>query len=354
MKMSLRSLGASVVAGVLAAATLSGVASAKPGGHMPGSCFPFHAPVALAEGQPLSQEISGTYCEPSQWEKGKHKIDVLTAGATYNASYWDWAQDPSLYSYVRKTLVSGRATLAYDRLGSGQSSHPVSTDITLSADVWVLHSIVHALRLIGYKEVDLINHSYGSGIAVREASLYADVDRVVLTGYLHAGRNPIVAAATYSANQDPLFAGAGLDNGYLTSTPATSTSVSGRQAAFYSTSADQSVINFDDQHKDLVSTTGFGGYFADKGAPAGANLSNKIKVPVLLIDGQQDAVFCFSADLGGLDCNNSADLYRHEVAYYTDAESLTIDLVPDTGHDLTLHPSAGKSFRMIDHWISTH
>jgi pimeloyl-ACP methyl ester carboxylesterase len=279
---------------------------------------------------------------------------VLTAGATYNGTYWDWPQQPARYSYVRKTLGAGRATVSYDRLGSGASSHPVSTDITMDADAFVLHEIVQVLRLIGYQQVNSVGHSYGSGIAMREASVYRDVNRLVLTGYLHAGRNPVVAAATYPANQDPLFAGRGLDGGYLTTTPAAGGNVSGRQAAFYSASAEQAVIDFDDQHKDLVSSTGFGGYFADKAAPPAVNPSSQITVPVLLIDGRQDAVFCFNADLGGLDCNNSAALYGHEAPYYARAASLALVVVPSSGHDLNLHPSAGDSFAVIDEWLTSH
>jgi pimeloyl-ACP methyl ester carboxylesterase len=90
----------------------------------------------------------------------------------------------------------------------------VSTDITMDADAVVLHEIVQVVRLIGYQQVNSVGHSYGSGIAMREASAYRDVNRLVLTGYLHAGRNPVVAAATYPAIQDPLFAGRRISDDY--------------------------------------------------------------------------------------------------------------------------------------------
>jgi hypothetical protein len=34
--------------------------------------------------------------------------------------------------------------------------------------------------------------------------------------------------------------------------------------------------------------------------------------------------------------------------------SLSAELVPDTGHDIALHPSASISFTMIDQWIKAH
>jgi len=313
-----------------------------------GRCVTFNSlPVSPAPGQPHSWQIAGTYCNPLHWASGQHQVDVLTHGATYSGSYWDWPQDPSLYSYTHKTLQAGRATLDYDCIGAGQSTRPVhSTDITMASDAYVLHQIIQDLHLVGYKQVNSIGHSMGSGTAMREAAMYADVSRVVLTGYLHAARNPVVGAALYPANQDPRFAGKKLDSGYLTTTP------TGRQASFYSSSADPAVVARDNKYKDIVSATFFGGYIADRAVPAGNNLSNTIKVPVLLIDGQQDAVFCFTPD--GLDCTNQAGVQANEAPYYTGAKSLTVNTVPNTGHDLTLHPSANQSFAMINQWVKTH
>jgi hypothetical protein len=62
----------------------------------------------------------------------------------------------------------------------------------------------------------------------------------------------------------------------------------------------------------------------------------------------------FNADLGGLDCNNSAALYSHEAPYYARAASLTLDVVPSSGHDLNLHRSAGESFALIDDCLTSH
>src|SRR5438128_8586101 len=79
-----------------------------------GNCQAVRLPVALAAGQPSDKIISATYCQPHTWADGPQQIDILTNGATYNSSYWDWPQDPVLYSYVDKTLQAGRATFNYD------------------------------------------------------------------------------------------------------------------------------------------------------------------------------------------------------------------------------------------------
>jgi pimeloyl-ACP methyl ester carboxylesterase len=309
-----------------------------------GFCIPHTVPVALAPGQPFNKKVYGTYCQPFHWAQGQHQLDVLVHGTTYNSSYWNWSQDPALYSYVNKTLAAGRATFAYDRIGSGQSSIPASTEVTMESSAYVLHEIVQGFRFLGYKQVNTIGHSMGSGVAMRESATYNDANRVVLTGYLHAGRNPEVVAAIQSVELDPLFAGKGLD-GYVTSTP-------NGKSVFYSSSADPAVIAYDQAHRDIASSIFFNDYIVDRAVPAGANLANKVKAPVLLIDGQQDKVFCFSP--GGLDCTNQAGVEANEAPYYTAAASFTVITVPDTGHNLTLHPSANSSFAMINSWIQTH
>lgn len=350
MKALLKNIGITVAAGILmtAGAGVGSVgAAASPdsrGGD--GFCIPLTIPASLGEGQPFNQRLSGTYCQPRHWARGQHQVDVLTPGSTYTRAYWDWPQNPGQYSYVQKTLAAGRATFAYDRLGSGRSSHPVSTDITMPGEAYRLHTVILGLRALGYKQVNSIGHSYGSGIALHEAAVYNDPSRVVLTGYLHSGRNPIVVNSNYPANQDPLFAGQGLDDGYITTLPGI------RGTDFYSSTADPSVIAYDEAHKDITSGTGFGGYFADRAPAPGSNLTNQIKAPVLLIAGQQDFIFCF--DPTTLDCTNQAGVQAHEAPYFTGAASLTTITVPNTGHDIALHPSAGTSFQLIDQWLRTH
>jgi pimeloyl-ACP methyl ester carboxylesterase len=311
-----------------------------------GACVSFTLPVALAQGGSFDERVHGTYCQPKKWAVGNRQVDVLTEGATYNSSYWDWPVHPQLYSYVDKTLKQGRATLAYDRIGSGKSSHPLSTDITETTDAHVLHVLVQLLHLFGYRQINSIGHSYGSGIALEEAATYHDVSRVVLTGYLHRPSNPAVTAGNYPANQDPAFSSQGLDDGYLTSRPGA------RATSFYSSSADPDVIAYDEAHKDLVSRTGLVDFIVKRGVAPASNLSNALTVPVLVLVGQQDAIFCY--DPAALDCTDNSAVTANEAPYYAGTASLQVSTVPNTGHDLALHPSADDSFQTIDLWLKTH
>lgn len=303
-----------------------------------GWCVTAEVPVSPADGQARSWEVSATYCQPFRWQG--REVDILTHGATYTGDYWDWKQQPELYSYVGKTLAAGRATLDYDRIGNGDSTRPLSTEITMASDAWVLHQLVRGLHFLGYRQINSVSHSYGSGVALAEASTYDDVSTVVLSGYLHRPSNPAVTAGNYPANLDPKFADAGLDGGYLTSRPGV------RGTSFHAPTSDPAVVAFDDEHKDLVSLTGLLGFLSARGVPAGDNISRLVNVPVLVVNGQQDAIFCYQPAV--FNCADEAAVTANEAPFY---QSVEVHTVADSGHDLTLHQSANVSFGIINHWL---
>lgn len=311
-----------------------------------GWCASFMAPVAQAQGQPRNWKVALMYCQPFKWAKGTHQVDVLTHGATYTHTYWDWPQNPGLYSYVGKTLADGRATLNYDRIGNGESTRPLSTEITMATDAYVLHQLIQGLKELGYKRINSVSHSYGSGVALAEAAAYADVSNVVISGYLHRPSNPAVTAGNYPANQDPKFAGAGLDDGYLTSRPGV------RGTSFHSPSSDPNVVAYDEVQKDLVSRTGLLDFLGQRGVPAATNISNRIHVPVLAVNGQQDAIFCY--DPAVFNCANAAAVTANEAPFYAASSLFKVVTIPGSGHDLTLHATAGTSYGVISQWLKNN
>jgi pimeloyl-ACP methyl ester carboxylesterase len=214
----------------------------------------------------------------------------------------------------------------------------------IASDAWVLHQLICGLRLLGYRRINSISHSYGSGVALAEATTeYEDdikANALVLTGYLHRSSNPAVAAGNYPANQDPMFADTGLDDGYLTSRPNV------RGTSFHSPTSSPAVVAYDEAHKDLVSLTGLLGFLGARSVPAGANISNLVTVPVLVVNGQQDAIFCYQP--AAFDCADEAAVAANEAPFYDDVEVHTI---PESGHDLTLHQSANISYGIISDWI---
>jgi pimeloyl-ACP methyl ester carboxylesterase len=320
-------------------------ASARAASDTYGSCQSVVLQVALAQGQTATQSLAGTLCQPLAWGSGSHAIDVLSSGATYNRTYWDWPQDPALYSYVDKTLQAGRATFAYDRLGTGASSHPLSTLLTIPSDAYVLHQIVTWLHGQGYPRIDSIGHSLGSIIAIQEAGTYHDVTLLVPTGLLNTPDTGYanLISFLYPAVLDPAFAGSGLDTGYLTTIP-------GTRGVLHSSATDPSVISYDEQHKDLVASTEFDTAVSTVDTPPPLNIADNVTVPVLLVTGTKDALLCG----GPLDCNDTGSVRAAELPYYQSAPSLDVFMVPGAGHDLTAEPSADESFGAINQWLESH
>jgi pimeloyl-ACP methyl ester carboxylesterase len=308
------------------------------------TCSEQRLPAAMQPGLPPSFTIAGTLCVPVHWADGEHAVDVLVPGAMYNRMYWDWPLHPELYSYARRTVQAGRAAFFYDRFGTGASSHPTGMRASFTSDVYGLHQIVQWLRG-DYPGVNVIGHSLGSVVVTQEAGQYQDVDHVVVTGLTHGHGLGFLTLPTaiYTALLDPQFTGmiTLLDGGYLTTLPGK------RAGLFYSPSADPAVIAYDEAHKDVMTGSQTAEAIVELTLPAGLNVSNQIAAPVLMVVGQQDAPFC------GVDvsCVSDATLRAHEAPYFTGAQSFTVNVIPNTGHDLPLHPSAGQSFDMISDWL---
>lgn len=337
-----RAFGASALGAALVIGAVAGPPAARAaGGHAPSDCRQVRMPVALGPGLPPTETVAGRLCLPVSGTATR--VDVLVHGAGYNRAYWDWPVDPGTYSYVDRTLAAGRATFAYDRLGAGTSTHPPSVLLTPQSDAYVLHRIVAELRASGFTAVDAVGHSFGSIVAVQEAAAYHDTDRLVVTGLLHQQQAaPAPPSVFYPASDDPQFAGKGLDPGYVTTEPGT------RGPAFYSPAADPSVIAYDEAHKDTASATGLALGLPASQLPPLLNAAAGVTVPVLVLDGAQDTLFCGST----VDCADAAGVLATERSFYRAAPSVAVVLVPGTGHSVALHPTAGSSFAAIEAWIS--
>lgn len=310
-----------------------------------GTCQNVALKVALAPGGPADQTIAGTLCRPTA-QPSATTVDVLVHGASYNRSYWDWPDQSATYSYVARTLASGRATFAYDRLGAGASSHPLSTLVTTAADAYALHQVVTSMRADGFATVDVVGHSFGSVVAIDEAASYRDVDKLAVTGLLHSQGSGLatVAATFYPADTDPQFGLLFADPGYLTTLPGT------RASSFYDTAtADPGIIAYDEAHKDAISGTELAAGVSESELPAVTNPSRLITAPVLVLDGQQDGIFCGLT----VNCTDPSVLLAEETPFYASTPRLAVATVPGTGHDVALHPSAAQSFAVIDQWLAS-
>ncbi len=138
--------------------------------------------------------VSGTYaiyvrlCFPANLATAEKvtTLQVLTHGGTLDHTYWDIAPG---YSYVDAAAAAGYATLAYDRLGTGLSTHPDPLQIVqLPLQIEILHILVQQTRsgAIGghsFTKVVGVGHSLGSALTQGAAAKYPkDFDALILQG----------------------------------------------------------------------------------------------------------------------------------------------------------------------------
>lgn len=293
-------------------------------------------PVALAAGSPTTYAVSGELCAtPAELSNGE-TVQLLIHGATYNHSYWDFGTiDGISYSYARDLAAAGYPTFAIDEIGTGLSSHPPSTDVSIQTAAYVAHEVVQGLlegSIAGtrFGRVVEVGHSFGSITTWVEASTYHDVAGAIITGGVHT--ETVVASNAFSliypAIDDPQFATSGLDPGYLTTVPGA------RVTLFYNTAdSDPNVIAHDEATKDVISATEFGSGLALENS----TISRQINVPVLLIVGGQDAIGCGPETNGAtFSCSSGGEVATEEAPYYSAAAQMRACVVPNSGHDLNL------------------
>lgn len=322
-----RPFGALTVAGLtlVGLCGLGGTSAAATGAT---ECRNVSVPVSAA-GQ--SEYITGTLCAPP----GATTVQLLVHGWTYARYYWDLPYQPDTYSYVRAANRAGYATLAIDRLGDGQSSHPLSAFDTFYADVATVHQVIGALRGGGlgqsFAKVIEVGHSLGSVVTLTEAGIYQDVDAIITTGIAHSLNyvNVVskIIADDYPAATDPKFGASGLDTAYLTSDP-------GTRGGFYNPSdRDPNVVATDEQLKQT-------GNLVELATMAPYNLLNvdrTLNVPVDEVVGQYDPFIC---GLTGPSCTSDAALANFERPFYGPNATVVGYLASNSGHDLQLEKSA--------------
>ena len=290
-----------------------------------------------------------------------HTVQLLVHGITYDHRYWNIADpaDPNgnRYSWEYAATQAGYATAAIDRLGNGDSSHPLSTFVDIDSNATAVHDVITALRAgtvaapggqhIAFSKVAYVGHSYGSMVGWIEASRFHDVDALLLTGVSHNIREVfdplVVETGMYPAILDPQFRGTLLDPGYVTPVP-------GRQdALFYApgTDVDPRIITRDAATKGTMSQFEIANY------PLIFRTKRDIRVPVFVVDGSKDGLFCHQTPLDlGAPCQSAAALAANERPWFgPHVPSVDAYIVNGAGHDLDAFRSSQQTFAVSTTWL---
>lgn len=283
-----------------------------------------------------AQTMHGRLCVP----EGAKTVQVLIPGGTYNSSYWDIGHSPETRSFRLAMNDAGFATLAV-RLGTGRSSKPLSALVTASTQADAVHQVIATLRP-RFEKVIVGGHSIGSAMAMIEAGSYGDVDGVLVTGMSH--RMNLITVIPVLANMIPAplggLADAGLDLGYLTTSPGT------RYSAFHSPGPlDGGAIDYDESIKDVFAVTESVDTLLLTNVVIPA--TRRIQVPVMLVVGD-DTHFC-GAPLGS-DCSSAEALRESEASFFSEAARLRTFVLHGYGHSINYAPNAPDYHRAVAQW----
>jgi pimeloyl-ACP methyl ester carboxylesterase len=342
------------------------------------ACRPVEVAVSLSDGGAPTARLVGQVCYPTADVAALHgTVQVLVSGTAYGQSYWDFPYEPDTYSYVRAAARAGFTTFTFDRIGIGQSTHPLSTEVTIPANAATIHQAISQLRAgsvdgVHYARVVIVGHSLGSLISLYEAGTYHDVDAVVASGILHSFDPTGVArfvTTLYPAALDPKFFGSVVDPGYLTTVPGT------REASFYyPPNTDPAVVATDESLKETATVPEAAGVFAQElpGVLQPASqivctalatlcdgvasslvygITRQITVPVVEVVGQYDALLCGGAS-GANRCSDVAAVRQDESGYFRGIAQrcLTVAELPQSGHDVNLERNAPSWFAVANEW----
>lgn len=294
------------------------------------------------------QTIHGTLCVPAH--RTNDAVFLLIPGATYNSTYWDFPYQSETYSFSQAMNRAGTATLTIDRLGTGGSSKPLGALVTASVQASIVHQLVSRLHsgsptLPAFGRVVLGGHSLGSLISVLEAATYHDVNAVMLTGF--SNRLNLIGltgfAATFSpAPLDPVLAGKGYNLADFTTRPGTRAALFDAPGDF-----DPALAGVDEATKDAFN---LGEPVDSVAISAYLGYSRQINVPVLLVDGQQDGLFC--GGLLGTDCSSSAALHNSEAPYFSPSANLDTYVLPGAGHCINLARNTTTYQAVAANWLA--
>ncbi|KAL8787189.1 MAG: hypothetical protein Q9195_007880 [Heterodermia aff. obscurata] len=298
-----------------------------------------------------SYHLAAEYChavpEPKS-QPGPLQI-LLHGSAGYTKEYWNrgsWGNGSTKYSWTQAMNRAGYSTLAVDRLGNGESSHPDPVyDVQLQLQMETVYSLIQRIKAGTVQGIpaplkgDLIyvGHSSGSLIGAALAQIHPSaVDAVILTGYPAAKSNNKGGVPSYhylpAALSRPDQYPKNLNYGYLRMN-----SEKNRTSAFYYPGHYDPQIAHLDYETQGVQPIG-------EGFDLGPQIQPSFKGKVLVVTGTKDPAIC------GFTPVNECKFNQNILTAVMDDFSFNTGFdwyAPPSGHALNWHYSAPDTYKAV-------
>ncbi|KAK7951902.1 uncharacterized protein PG986_007630 [Apiospora aurea] len=318
-------------------------------------------------------QLAATYCEPSSSSSSgsgntstapPKVLQILTHGIGFGRDYWDFAYHDYEYSYVNHALAHGYATLAWDRLGLGESTRldPVH-EVQLPLEVEALRELTRLLRA---GEVDLhldadttktrtkkfdkivhVGHSLGSTVVYALAAVdKASLDGLVLTGWSTV--TDFMAAGFIGLHLEQARPKGGHLAGYAPGYVVVGDLTALHTNFFAPGAYDPDILApaYAATQPLTVGEIATGSYMA--------NTKLEVTVPSLVITGQKDLIFC------GTDCYGTNDPKLHSLLELVNSSFPLVNppvwpiTVPGSGHGLNLDKNHEYTYGKISNFLMSN
>jgi pimeloyl-ACP methyl ester carboxylesterase len=260
------------------------------------------------------------------------------------------------YDYAQAQAKAGHVSVTIDRLGYGASDYLDGIKVCLGSQADIAHQVVQALRAgtyevrggkaLRYKHVALAGHSIGGQLAMAEAYSFKDVDALIVMSFSFA--NLPRAQLALGPTRDACLRGG--EQPFVP--PPNTTLPLGPPPVGYAPFGTGTPADFQDimfhsatrQVKDEATKLRSKDPCGDINSIVPALLQQrallpKIKVPVLVICGTNDALY------NSLACKMQGERF-------TRSRSVKVELVRNAAHAITLERPAAKFRRKVSRWLS--
>jgi pimeloyl-ACP methyl ester carboxylesterase len=290
--------------------------------------------------------VSGHLVGPAERLAAKtpQAVSLYVHGLGYGEFFWDFKGVPGYDYAAEQAATFAQISVVIDRLGYGASGRPDGNKVCYGSEADYLNQIVTQLRAGTYhsdpgsggarafRRIALVGHSAAGFMSEVSAASYRNIDALILAGFSNAP----TGVATYQAFTQSII-------------DCQTAPLPGNYAYFGKTDADfraGHLYNVDPAVAKAVTAMRAPDPCMDTGSaiPAvafDALRNGTIKVPVLIVNGANDALF--PPPDGNL-----------EKQLFAGNHDLTQTTLPDTGHAVTLGRTAPRFRSVVGGWLRGH